>query len=121
MSATEQQPSVAEVLNLAADLIEPEGAWTQGEYARGASGRRVTTLRAAKCFCIIGAIDAAQGHNPGTESSINIVAVVRRTLELDHASDVADWNDDPSRTQAEVVTALRQAAALTPRPIGEGK
>lgn len=92
--------TVAEVLERAADLIEPEGRWRQKNGGvRGA------------CWCASTAIDAAHpdGFAPDAQRFLaNLVspgaglAIVR----------VWYWNDAPERTQAEVVAKLREAAAL---------
>ena len=87
--------SVAEILNAAADLIEPEGAWTQGSY--GGSG----------CWCAMGAIN----HVGGFLSDINEASIaLARSLGFQFPNSIPDWNDDPYRTQSEVVAALRAAA-----------
>ena len=99
----------SEVLAKAADLIEPEGAWTQNAYARGKSGRPVDpeNKRYAVCWCAVGAISriAAAGSAPWWTA--------RRPLErVIGQSCLPDWNDTPGRTQAEVVAAFRAAAEL---------
>ena len=110
---------VATVLNAAADLIEPEGAWTQGEQARNRRGQRVAdSAPNAVCFCASGAIwKAAQRLKVRSLSGQNgfiineaHVALSRTVNAPNHAMSVPDWNDAPERTQAEVVAALRQAA-----------
>ncbi len=55
----------SQVLEAAAKLIEPEGAWTQGANARTAKGRPIGPVEApASCWCAIGAIQfCAQGHS----------------------------------------------------------
>lgn len=96
--------SVADVLDRAADLIEPEGAWTQGAPARTAGGRGTDSGdREAVCFCAIGAINRA-GYWDWPLTSACWKAVEDTTVGL------AKWNDAPERTQAEVVAALRAAA-----------
>lgn len=100
--------TVSEILSAAADLIEPEGAWTQGHYARGVSGRPVVTVQRAICFCALGAINVAAGLKPNEDSR-----EAQRVLEsILPWPDVPIWNDDPERTQADVLAALRKAAAL---------
>lgn len=106
--------SVAEVLDRAADLIEPEGAWTQlggdddgsdGECARDAAGFPVpATDPRASCWCLFGAIErATNGHD---------TTIVRafEWLTGKRSDDLVQFNDDEERTQAEVVAALRAAA-----------
>ena len=101
--------SVADILARAADLIEPEGAWTQGEEARDAHGEGLEDFSGtdAVCWCAGGAIWKAA----------RLLGVVRgapfqRYFELFlGVTGVPEWNDAPERTQAEVVAKLREAAA----------
>lgn len=100
--------SVADVLERAADLITPEGAWTQGTWARDESGRSVT-LRSpyAACFCMRGALVIASNKSMASE-----MTGVQKALGFRNAAAMARWNDRDSRTQAEVVAKLREAAEL---------
>jgi hypothetical protein len=101
--------TVADILNKAADLIEPEGAWTQGAWQRGRSGREVKPdSPRAVCWCVGGAIEHV--------SSIGIGSAAMTELR-DHLSVmfISEWNDAPERTQAEVVAKLREAAMLSER------
>lgn len=102
--------TVADVLERAADLIEPEGAWTQGAYAVGedftAEDDGDDWPEAPTCFCLMGAIAWVQEiDRPGD------IDFARFSPSLGLSVDyVANWNDAPSRTQAEVVAKLREAA-----------
>lgn len=93
----EKPKSVADVLEAAADLIEPDGAWTQGEYV-GINGN---------CWCALGAIKRVGNYvgdiNP---ASMQLLLVISGRF-------VHEWNDAPERTQREVVEALRSAASLS--------
>jgi len=100
--------AIAEVLNRAADLIKAPGAWTQGTYARGKSGKPVETRRSAVCFCLIGAIDYVEGYEPGLEGNVRALDAVRDVIPDDKS--IAEFNDTPGRTQAEAVATLRAAA-----------
>jgi hypothetical protein len=93
--------TVSEILFAAADLIEPEGAWTTGSF-RGTG----------PCFCILGALaqvgvgDAFRGNfieGPLAEAHDLLASVIGEPF-VDH------WNDREGRTQAEVVAKLREAA-----------
>lgn len=99
--------SVADILDAAADLIEPEGAWTQGAFARHRSGNPIGPLESnAACWCASGAIqraDSRRRFSPAWED-FNDYAVSLGFLHM------AAFNDAPERTQAEVVAALRAAA-----------
>jgi hypothetical protein len=94
---------LADIYRRAADLIEPEGAWTKGSYARDEHGKQVFFRDSnAVCFCAIGAltrIDPLHSCNStqGFEGFLDVPSL-------------AGWNDAPERTQAEVVAAFRAAA-----------
>jgi len=100
--------TVADILTEAADLIEPEGAWTQGSWWLTNSGKPTMTARYAACMCVEGAIAKAAGIAPNRvyahPAGIALMDVVPNNWEL------PEWNDAPERTQAEVVAALRAAA-----------
>lgn len=87
----------SEVLDAAANLIEPEGAWCQGQFHNGLS------------HCMAGAILLSGGRVFGAEYGfVSRVAI----LTFGPHSSLAHFNDAHGRTQAEVVSALRQAAEL---------
>lgn len=95
---------IAEVLNRAADLIAPDGAWTQGTWARDASGKADPIPERATCWCLYGAIRVASAFND--KLSDRVTEAVRSVV----GGRFISWNDAPGRTQAEVVAALRKAA-----------
>lgn len=102
MSAT-----TVEVLRKAADLIEPEGAWTQGEYADGVDSddygwREKLRAGGQKCWCALGAIAAVSADEHAERDAMGEMS--------SYVGPIAIWNDDPDRTQSEVVDALRAAA-----------
>lgn len=101
-------PEVAGVLLAAAELLEKPGAWTQGEFAKTASGDGTYwNSPDAVCWCAEGAIRHVGG---GSDAIITL----RRSLGLPGGLyPVAGWNDKHIRTQAEVVSALRSAAKST--------
>ena len=105
--------TVADILEKAAELIEPEGAWLQEAYAANARGIRATDDGHAwpaepNCFCVLGAIHwAAKDDTPGG----HVEEAYLRALEFPNGYNVVEWNDTPSRTQVEVVAKLREAAA----------
>lgn len=86
----------SEVLDAAAELITPEGAWGQGGCGNVYSN------------CAMTAIWKAGKAGGGNAAS----AYLHRTLEASDDYAVFGWNDDPNRTQAEVISALRRAAEL---------
>lgn len=98
--------TVADVLDAAADLIEPEGAWGQGAFARGSQGQPIGPFSPyATCFCLRGALVRVGAINARAENSPATLA-----LGFNSSSRLVSWNDAPGRTQSEVVAALRAAA-----------
>lgn len=99
----------SEVLSAAADLIEKPGAWLQDGLAHDAGGLAAkVTSDTAVCFCAEGAIARFVGDYCTTryfDVENWLVRVIGKPIPC-------DWNDDPERTQAEVVTALRKASEL---------
>lgn len=99
----------SEILSKAADLIEPEGAWMQGGYSNG------VTVVSGSCWCAAGAVYAAHGNwrDPVARDAVRVLYTALNLPYDDEDDDVIGaWNDAPERTQAEVVSALRQAAHL---------
>lgn len=95
----------SEVLAKAADLIEPPGAWIQNSFARDVHGDPATPSgQHATCWCAVGAIRRLVPWGGEWLQAVNYLNKVVGTSSL--------FNDDPDRTQAEVVAALRQASAL---------
>ena len=108
---------VAETLRAAADLIEPEGAWTQNAFSRNHDGTTDEAEGACPaadnpvCWCALGAIAATAKVDPNHWRSWSGIAGTASTALSTYLHDNVDnWNDDPSRTQAEVVAAFRAAA-----------
>lgn len=103
--------TVAEVLNAAADLITPKGAWIQSQYAADLDGLKCepTSDRAA-CFCLVGAVSRISGIDPGNVEAGPLAAAIKPYAEAAYKYGLAHWNDSEYRTQAQVVAALRAAA-----------
>lgn len=102
--------SVAETLERAADLIEPEGAWTKDWFAKDAAGRDVDAGDCdAVCWCVRGAVHHVSGEDEPNEEQIfaPLRAVLGEGVDV-----IEGWNDADETTQAEVVAKLREAAAL---------
>lgn len=104
--------TVADVLDAAANIIEPEGAWTRGTYAADRCNDSVDTLSSdAKCFCAMGAVyRAVEASSIYKTGPIVLVGDVRRYLYNFLGCSAASFNDHPDRKQSEVVAALRAAA-----------
>lgn len=123
--------TTAEILRAAADLIEPEGAWTQGAGSRNAEGQDRQELRdseydpgEATCWCIGGAVveaferaNAQDEHDDWEPALAPLFKPLCKALGKTSEDPYADspwvyFNDAPDRTQAEVVAKLREAADL---------
>lgn len=104
-----------QVLDGAGELVK-EG-WTQGEWARDATGARVHPESTGACrFCMEGALKrAASKLEPDCRARRgNLVhgatLAIERTLADELEGEIADWNDEEGRTQEEVVAVIGQAA-----------
>ena len=107
-------------LRAARKLIEKPEHWTKGAFQRDISGYPVTTERAEVVSrCAYGAIiDACLAANSAYSDDERIIRSllmdsVKRHLPIDDPSylGIARWNDEPSRTHAEVVLAFDRAIA----------
>lgn len=106
---------IAGVLYRAADLIEPEGAWTQNRNARDAFGNAVlATDSSAVCWCAYGAVLRESNYRMIGGRPYDRLLQALRTREQ-RVMSVSMWNDAPERTQAEAVQLLRDAAKLAER------
>lgn len=101
------------ILTSARDRISQ--GFTKGEYARNSAGLPVQPRGAqATCFCSLGAIERGLEDNildrhvylARSEAKSHLQAVV---LNLTGLSDIVAFNDDPRRTQKEVVRAFDSA------------
>lgn len=96
----------AEILRKARELIETKG-WTQGAYARSAKGEPVDWYNKRACqFCLNGALNYAEG--------LAFVSYDGRELirEAVGQPNTIKWNDEPTRTKAEVLAVFDRAIAL---------
>ena len=94
--------NAAEILNAAADLIEPDGAWTQNEYTHE-----------LYAFCPLGAIAHVMGIGATKASSTPAARVLSAMINpKDECAGrvVSRFNDHLTTTQADVVALLRRAA-----------
>jgi hypothetical protein len=96
-----------EILTEARELIAK--GWTQGNAARRADGKdALLSDPDATCFCSFGAVVLA---SRGCETSGEALTALRRSISGNNGRSIVDWNDDPSRTQAEVLAAFDKAIA----------
>lgn len=97
--------SARKTLQAAADLLEKPGAWTQHTSARDVGGVTIPIKSdRAVCWCVIGALWRASVPS-------SFYSALREFKSAIGTDFVPEWNDHPSRKQAEVVAALRIAAA----------
>ena len=101
--------AVAEVLRKARGYIER--GWTRGIFARGPDGAGVSPVDAsATCWCSIGAIVAASNYDMTVCASAS--DVLRGVIQ---GGNIARWNDDPERTQADVIAVFDKGIAAAER------
>jgi hypothetical protein len=94
------------VLARARQLIADEQKWCRRTFARGWRGIPVPVKSSvAQSFCVLGAIMRA-----GREFALP-VEDARNALEWQIARPIQDWNDDPARTHAEVISILDASIA----------
>jgi hypothetical protein len=101
----------SEVLRAVAEILEPADAWGQGGFWRDADGTVCWVKpESIKCRCLAGGIAEASGLSRfGDDSHFDALNFVERVIGC---ASVPIWNDDPARTQPQVVAALRKAADL---------
>lgn len=92
--------TVAEILDAAAALIEPEGMWGQG-VSGGCRGQHCADTAIYRV-----ANDLTLGERD------DVRRFFAKLIGGDTHWDTFRWNDAPERTQAEVVAKLREAAEL---------
>jgi hypothetical protein len=122
--------TTAQVLHAAADLLEPDGAWTQEGYARNADGEELEPTGRGHwspgqlhtyddkpvCFCSLGAIAEVAGIAEGDfDQHPAVQAVAAEVLPLGSpngftSAHLACWNDETDRTKTDVIHAFRAAA-----------
>jgi hypothetical protein len=107
-----------ELLRRASDLIRR--GWTQHAESRDIAGAAVDPWQpAATCWSLLGALVAAleDETNDGDDLPLQQLADALDALALFVDSDsLADWTDDPRRTQDDVLGVLGAAAeAAVPR------
>lgn len=92
---------IAEKLDEARALIEK--GWCQDSYAKRG------------CVCSLGAINKVTSGNANLEFRTgwtDMTAALAEAIGVFCNADIPLWNDDPKRTQAEVIEAFRKAADL---------
>ena len=116
--------TVIDLLREAMSVITPTGAWTQGTWARTASGKIARSSdRTATSFCILGALERSISilniSDEILQHAYKIVHEDIRAANSDtgtpnsrnatHESAIMGYNDTPKRKQREVVNVLDNA------------
>lgn len=110
-------PSAPTLLDDARAMIER--GWSQGADARDGAGHAVKPwCPDARMWSLLGALvaalEAATDRNEGLEVGELAVACIALAAVIDHDS-LESWNDDPTRTRADVLAALDRALTKTAR------
>jgi hypothetical protein len=96
---------VADILRSAADLIEPEGAWTKGAFARCNDGIAIFYTSPDACsWCVSGAI-----RKVAEDSMIEAQFVLNHFARYVRCGVVSRWNDVQNGPEP-ILAALRGAA-----------
>ncbi len=86
------------------ELIADPASWCQGSLARDQDGNSLGSGDPDACqWCMIGAIEKSLFITSKAFSRLERV-VKSKGFEI-----IADWNDAPGRTHAEVIAALKEA------------
>lgn len=97
------------VLTAARQRIAQPNGWTQDSFARNAEGDKVSDHHpSATCFCAWGAVRRAR-TDVYLEEHFGTTDTLFSVLGLQPGDSVASWNDNPKRTQAEVIAAFDKA------------
>lgn len=104
---------VAELLRRAAYRVGQPGGWTQHYLGRledgtGTFARRAMREKTIRSRCLLGALYCEHDLDPKPNIHVAYEAIVRAI----GTGLIADWNDNPARTQDEVVGALLRAAEI---------
>ena len=103
--------------------------WTQDEFARDENGQPVSPFDSnASCYCMNGALQVVCGENP--EPRYILAEIIRKNyrrkmkqeIPMPWISDsmvIAVWNDDPMRTQADVIQLFNAAITESYLTYGE--
>jgi len=95
-------------------LLSQPGAWTQGFYARDSRGASIRASEPSACsWCIQGALFKVLGV-VGSIPTSDVRRVQTPLLQHAGVTDTAElwcWNDQPGRTQDEVLALFDKAIA----------
>ncbi len=107
-----KKETVHRILIDARELIEGEGKWCQGAYAKNGQGWPVSEFSPNACsWCLLGAI-LKLSVCENREITHEVVSLLVKALKVTHSGELVSYNDSPNRKQKEVVSLLRKAAKL---------
>jgi hypothetical protein len=112
-----------ELLQRACDLVR--SGWSQHADARSAEGVAVRPWQeAAVAWSLLGALVAAleERADRGRDLPLDQLATALNELAKHIEDDsLANWNDEPARTHADVVNTLEAAATSAAAKLGNGR
>lgn len=93
------------LLQRARAVLTPDGAWTQGWFAKDKEGKTVTSdSKYATCFCAIGALERVCESD-----ELYTAAHALRPFLPPEASGVPGYNDRPTTTQQDILALFDRA------------
>jgi hypothetical protein len=116
--------TAAAILIRAAEIVAPNGAWTQRATARASNGDVLLHANDADavCWCVGGALHAATFELTGCEDGKSFEVAAQAAAEFGGFGEADEavaaepldwligWNDEPGRRQVDVVALLDGAA-----------
>ncbi len=90
-------------------LLSTPDKWTQRAFAKTETGEITGSLAPeAKCWCLVGAI--AKCYDDQSSNGFEMRTAVTRSLMMaaGNPENIVKWNDDPSRTHAEVLELVKR-------------
>lgn len=98
---------IVQILTDAKALIDTPEKWTKGWFARSANNRRVRQGSNKACrWCVVGAVGVASGSSGSCAA--RALAALRECCSEDF---IADFNDDPATTHADIMALFDRAIA----------
>lgn len=102
--------TTVEILRAARAKIEKPEAWAKGGFACDARGYAVGARNPlAICFCSIGAIRRVTASFAEELAARDVLSEIVEAIGM---YGLAEWNDAPERTHAEVLAAFDKAISL---------
>ena len=102
------------ILKAAHDLLAVPGTWIQCREALDKNGfSTLPDAEDATCWCALGAIRRVQGGTtPYAQVLLRLITSMPHKPKGDRLADIVlDWNDQPGRTQDEVLALFDKAIA----------